>query len=433
MRSTFIMNIDDKRFTLSANNIGKQVQDAERTPKSLYYDLATSPDETEDGFMDLAKMLSNNFSHKYKDMQKEMQEFAIFREITTAPLKNVLPQIPEFNRKQFLELRNSKKHDDKKVEETMKSNPVVIKSYNFLISIKKQYAKFVDKSRPEPAAVSDRHPNNIRILGAVSQTEPAMAANNKKGEKVDWLTKKFSTTLRTNKTIDEAMDETSKEAVVTGYSDGQPPIIQKPVTTKRENKTAWRKSDNGNLNVKRVAIFIVTEDGSRNFKNNADEIRKNFYIPDKKNKSNSLKKLFRLDKIINVTPPTEEEMKQDITQADKIRQAFEQCKQFMEDQKDIARKKALEEGRDPEKAAKALRFEGMANWFGHGTIVENKSPKVDNPRYFQEGTAEFKFITNPLEQEGIEESEIKRMEQKVKDYTYFTQYFNSCHSGAIIN
>ena len=430
MRSTFIMSI---KFALSATNIGTRVQDAERAPKRRYYDLATAPDKTADGFIDLAKMLSNNFSYKYKGMPKEMQEFAIFREIATAPIETVLPKIPKSNRKHFLELRNSKNQSEKELEATMKSDPDVIKSYILLTSLKKQYAEFVDENRPEPSMVLDKHPDNMRILGAVSQTEPAAAANNKKGEKVDWFTKKFSTALRANETVDEAMDKASKKAVVTGYSDGQPPIIQKPVSTKRENKTAWRKSDNNNLNVKRIAIFIVTEDGSKNFKNNADEIRTNFYIPDEKSKSNPFERRFRVDGIITVTPPTEEEITQGITQADKIRQAFEQGKQFMDNQKALARKKAEEEGSDPEKAAGALRFEGMANWFGHGTIVEDKSPKKGDPRYFQEGTAEFKFITNPLEQKGIEESEIKRMEQNVKDYTYFTQYFNSCHSGAIIN
>ncbi len=427
------MNIDDNKFTLPAHNIARRVQNAENGPKRSYYDWATRPDTTADALVNLATKLSGNFSDEYRDMPKEMQNFAIFQGIANRPIEDVLPKIPESEREQFLKLRQSKDQKDEQLYEKAKSDPIFRETNNFLNSAREQYAEFVDDNRPNPSKVSDPHPKNIRVLAAVSQTEPAAAANSKNGEKADWVTRKFSKALRTEDSIDKAMDVASKDAVVKGYSDGQPPIIQKPVSTKREHKTAWRKSDNTDLNVKRVVIFNVTEDGSRNFENNAAEIRKNFYTPDEENKSNPFEQRFRADRIITVKPPTEEEAKKGVTQAGKIIVAFEQSKQFMEDQKDLTRKKAIEEGKDPEAAVKALRFEGMANWFGHGTIVEDKSPKKEDPRYYQEGSAEFKFITDPLEQKGIEESEIKKMEQNVKDYDYFTQYFCSCHSGAMIN
>gem|GEM_PF-5659052 len=429
------MNIEgNQKAPLSVNNIVRQVQNAENGPKRLYYDwVMEHPDKTADGFQALVTKLSGRFSDEYKDIPSELREFAIFRGIATNPIEDVLPNIPESEREQFLKLRNSKMQNDEELLQKAKSDPVFRKTYTFLDSVKGKYAEFVDDNRLDPSKGSDPHPKNIRVLAAVSQSEPAAAANSKKGEKADWVTKKFSDALRTENSIDKAMDVASKDAVVKGYPDGQPPIIQKPVSTKRENVKAWKKSDNDDPNVKRIVIFNVTEDGSRNFENNAAEIRKNFYTPSEENKSNPFEQRFRADRIITVTPPTEEEAKKGITQADKIRSAFEQSKQFMEDQKDLARKKAISEGKDPEAAVKVLRFEGMANWFGHGTTVENKSPKIDDPRYLQEGSAEFKFITNPLEQKGIEESEIKKMEQNVKDYDYFTQYFCSCHSGAMIN
>jgi len=425
------MNIENGKFKLSSN-IGTQVQKAENAPKRRYYDLQMgSPDQTADRLNDLATRLSSIFSNEYQDMPKEMKNFAIFRKIATAPVEDILHKIPQSERTEFLELRESKAKSDKKLVEIMQSDPDTKKSYTFLNSMKEKYAKFVDKNRPDPSKVSDPHPDNVRVLGAVSQTEPAAAANQQKGEKADWVTKKFSAALSTEKTLDKAMDKASKDAVVTGFSEGQAPIIQKPVSTKRENKTAWKKSDNNNPNVKRIAIFVVTEDGSRNFKNNSDEIKKNFYTG---SSSNPQENRFRVDKVITVTPLTEDEARQGITQADKIKQAFKQSKTFIEDQKDLVRKKAVAEGKDPEKAVSALKFEGFAGWFGHGTIIEDKSPKKEDPRYFQEGSAEFKFITNPFTQEGLQESEIKKMEQQnIKEYSYFTQYFSSCHSGAITN
>jgi len=228
-----------------------------------------------------------------------------------------------------------------------------------------------------------------------------------------------------------AIDKTTTEVVVDHNSINYMPFIQKPVSTKRENNTAWQKSDNDNPNVKRIIIFNVPEDEFGGMQVNADKIRQNFYTPDDKKSCDTDESRFRVDKVIYVTPPTKEEEKQGITQTDKTRQAFEQSKQFMEDQKALTAKQAVAEGKDPEAAVKALRFEGMANWFGHGTTVADKSPQKDDPRYYQEGSAEFKFIISP--KEGIKESEIKKMEQNIKDYSYFPQYFVSCHSGAIIN
>ncbi|MEI8390277.1 MAG: hypothetical protein WCG23_10395 [bacterium] len=425
------MNIENRPFTLPANHIGQQVIDATNSGKVEYYKFLGKPDKAFEAIEVFANKHSSIFGDKYNDMQEDIRKDAIIREFGLGSLKDVLPKIPEADRATFLKLREDQDQNDKKQAEDIKSNPIIKTANLFLNSVKNQYAQFLDNNRPDPSKVSDPHPNNIRVLAAVSQNEAATGTL--PGEKADWVTRKFSDALGTEASIDKAMDKTSKDAAVMGYSNAEAPTMQKPVTTRRENNTAWQKADNNNPDIKRVVIFNVTEDGSGNFKKGADELRKNFYTPDEKNESNPFETRFRADKIITVTPPTKEEEKQGITQADKIRQAFEQSKQFMEDQKDLARKNAIAEGKDPEAAVKALKFEGMANWFGHGTTVKEKSPEKDDPRRYQEGSAEFKFWTNSQKNEGIEESDIKKMEQNVKDFSYFTEYFNSCHSGAMTN
>lgn len=423
------MNIDNENLNVPVKNVASNISDTEQRLVANYNSIIVPEmNKNLDSLSNFAKGHLSIFDGKYSDKPQDERIEAITNELADAPLENVLPKIPESDRENFLELRQNWD----KFENDAKSNPVSQEAYNFFSSKKVEYAELIDNNRPDPSKIPDPHPSNVRVLAAVSQNQLAAAENPTKGkEKTDWVTRKFSDALRTEKTIDAAIDKTSADVIVDYNSINYMPFIQKPVSTKRENNTAWKKSDNDNPNVKRVVIFNIPEDEVGGFKSGADKLRQNFYTPDEKKSPNSNENRFRADKIIYVAPPTKEEEKQGITQTDKTRQAFEQCKQFMEDQKALVAKQAVAEGKDPQAAIKALRFEGMANWFGHGTTVADKSPKKDDPKYYQEGSAEFKFIISP--KEGIEESEIKKMEQNIKDYSYFPQYFVSCHSGAMIN
>ncbi len=422
------MNIDNEKFNVPANNVEKKILNKEEVLRTNYVNIFEP--EMNKNLGNLSNFATSHlsiFDGWHSDMTQDARIEAITNELADAPLEEILPKIPKSEQSNFLKLRQSWD----KFESDTKLDPVSNEAVNFFNSRKTEYAEFLDNSRPNPSKVSDPHPDNVRVLAAVSQNQLAAAENPVKEKgKPDWVTRKFSDALSTEQTIDAAIDKTSKEVTVDYNSINYLPFIQKPVSTKRENNTAWTKSDNDNPNVKRVIIFNVTEDEAGGMQSGADKIRQNFYTPDEK-ASDSNENRFRVDKIIYVTPPTKEEEKQGITQTDKTRKAFEQCKAFMEEQKASIAKQAVAEGKDPKAAVKDLKFEGMANWFGHGTTVANKSPKENDPKHYQEGSAEFKFIISP--KEGIEESEIKKMEQNIKDFSYFPQYFVSCHSGAMIN
>jgi len=435
------MNIEgNKRFVLPPNHIGMQVQKAKDNAASVFFN-DIDPIFNENIMANMTKFSQfiekdlSVFDGMYENMPKDDRITKIMVDVNKKPAEEILSRLPEADRNQYLDLRKGWDQTRKDFDNATKLNPKFKKSFNFLDSIKNQYSAFVDKGRPDASKVTDPHPSNTRILAAQVQAGVAESPNPEISE-IDRTTQKYSDSLRTEPSVDKAMDKVSNNADVFYNSITNMPSIQKPVSTNRENSNAWKKADNDNPNVKRIVMFNVTEDKSDigGFQKDADAIKKNFYVSNGKNDANPFENRFRVDKIIDVTPPTKEEEAQGITQSDKIKRGFEQCKQFEEEQKELTRQKAIAEGKDPEAAVKALRFEGMANWFGHGSTIAEKSPNKDDPRYYQEGSAEFKFISDPEKKESISETKIKQWERdNIKDFSYFTQYFNSCHSGAITN
>ena len=319
--------------------------------------------------------------------------------------------------------------------------------YKFLLKNKDEYARFVDQHRLHPDLVTIPHPENIRVLAAVSQTSGSFMPDIRRGERLSlhtqWVTRAFK--AKKNLCIDDAIADVTSTAYVQegsverGFQ--REPDIQKPVSTIRGNRNTWRKIDNTNNKIKRIVIFIITDDMSGLQQAQAGEIKKCYreesvdgYIADT---DPAKEDAYRVDKIIVVRAPTSEDAANGITHKVKIERAFKEAQEFVDEQKELV--KAAEPGSE-----QSLKFEGIAHWLGHGTTIESikkdedKSSSAEqlkeNDSMYLEGSMEFCFITKHHPSlEGVDETTIKEWESNyLRSFEDFIHDVHSCAAGAFI-
>ncbi|MCA9841290.1 MAG: hypothetical protein KC475_04145 [Cyanobacteria bacterium HKST-UBA03] len=293
---------------------------------------------------------------------------------------------------------------------------------------------------PDDPRIAVKHPKNVRVIASIDQNYKARTANPDRIMTPGYAS--FISRLQAQPTVDAAIDDYENNPIFIPserapyYPDNPdyPPIphLEHAVSTpNRAQPNAWRKADNTNPLVRRVAILIATNDGS-----GAPEQELPFMVnmfrqmPAKDYElAGNNPRQYRVDKLVVIKPVTLDEQARGITQVHKIRAAYAQLNQFVEQQY----RQALVEGVDP----RYLQFEGFCSWTGHGTTPPPQTmPENDDRRYLQ-GAHEFYFITGPGDArrpEGLSETEIKQLEQQfvAPHFRYFVQHFNACKSGAAI-
>lgn len=304
-----------------------------------------------------------------------------------------------------------------------------------------KYSEFIEKHKADPEKVTNPHPKNIRVTAACSQSDGSTPDYTDYNEKksIGIYIKNLSKAIKDTQCFDDAIDQVDKIVTLQKGKlvNGEPfqPMISKPVSTPRSNRNSLKKSDNNNIQVKRIIIFIHSYDGTPKAKNDIDELKKNYREESVKTYANSKdpnkNKQYRVDTIITVPPPTPKEEAKGITHRDKIKKAFEEAKIFVEREKRKARESALIKDLDPKQAEEALKFEGVAHWSGHGVSDDTKESKGDGK--YLEGSKEFKFITEHEGNKVVTEKEIKAWEKEyLKSFRYFIQSVEACESGALI-
>ena len=364
----------------------------------------------------------------------------VFREPAEKRMNVDISGLDKNGKEQFFTLIKKADEVRKKWEEAEQSSQIVCqKVRRYFERVKNEYASAVDLLRLD----MPKERQNVRVLAAASQLSAAAnptteecEENKKSGRKnLSLHTTRLSNALKATGSMDEAIDQVCRDVCVHG--DGVDLSIQKAVSSKNEIGNAWRKSENGNPNVRRIVISIVAEDGYGLQKNNANEIL-GYYRKQSVAEYNadSNEEKYRVDNIIEVFRPTEEEEKAGITFEEKIKNAFKQARAFAEEQKG-------------QSSGQELKFEGVAHWDGHGgsyVIPENEnidletasSDKETKPKDdFREGSRDFLFIIEHDhvngKHKGMDKASIKILEKELTDVGYkLIQDFGLCCSGAII-
>ncbi|MEZ4575071.1 MAG: hypothetical protein R2857_09175 [Vampirovibrionales bacterium] len=208
-----------------------------------------------------------------------------------------------------------------------------------------------------------------------------------------------------------------------------PHLEQAVSTPNRAQPQSWRKADNANPYVKRVAVVVATDDNTGEMERELPYVTGRFVeAPPQAFAAMGDPSRYRVDRLIVVKPATQAEKAQGITQADKIRQAYVEMARFAQ----VARQQAQAQGLNPS----LVRVEGFSSWIGHGMTQPNVGPSDDDDRRYLQGSKEFFFITQhkPGQPEGISETEMKQLEQQyvAPNFTYFVQHLSACGSGAAI-
>lgn len=346
------------------------------------------------------------------------------------PLSDKEPICVEFNGMDEKEKYGSLKEECQRIKKMWETaheevKPLYKEVYLLFKSLKDEYAQFLDEHRLDPDSMDNPHPSNIRVLAAISQLSGSKAPD--EGERISIHVQLISQLLQDEDSIDALIKKAEETVFLIDAKHRAEPHIQKPLSTpNRQNANCWRKSDNNNPNVRRIAIFIPTEDGSGTFLYEMDELIRNYRIQTPAEFSlQPDPKLYRVDRVIKVLPPTVEEELDGVTQSDKIRKAFKEAEEFVRIELEHA-----------DRSNNPISFEGIAHWIGHGMYKEEAGPQEGDDRLFLEGSREFFFITKfgENEPEGLDESAIKELERKhLRDFCYFVNNIGSCGSGAMIS
>lgn len=349
--------------------------------------------------------------------------------------RSFIERLPEASRSRALKI---KEEWDGFLKRSQAEDGVMArKAFKYFKAVQGPYSRAADKLRQKPEEAQIPHPKNTRVLGAVTQDVKNPGSEDQKLP--SWSTQKFKEALQNTDSIDGAINRTTNQVKVDGAPTethtGNPQIL-KPIATDRQNPDTWKKSDNSNSKVKRIAIFVQTGNNEQGFGVESRSMREYFkkqsvseYIhnPDK-----DKDKHYRVDETFVVEEAT----------PGKVKVAFEQARSFVKKERDMACQNAIAVARSAglsekeqkiagDKAARELQFEGFAHWAGHGSIDQSKNPK-DNAA-LQEGAKEFQFSFEPSP-ETISESAIKGWEKEYLNEDYFRSfihYYSSCHSGAI--
>ncbi len=290
----------------------------------------------------------------------------------------------------------------------------------------------------DPDSVALAHPKNVRVVAPVGQNYGSTGPHGMTGPHDLTLgNKAWQRALQKTASMDEAVSHYLNWSVIPADADPAVPDsglqVVAPVATRRSNPYAWRKADNTNPNVRRIAVFI--DDAEENMKDQTDGLMKNF-IKQPWNAFNAQSGFsgYRVDEILIVRPPTAEESKRGITVYDKLTHAFAQMHAFTEDQ----RKQARAQGQDP----KALSFESYISWAVHGSSelpkhleLQEKQTGQTCPERFREGSMEFRALFKPLvpenHKENVSETTLKHLEhQYLSNFRYVVQHLTSCTSGS---
>ena len=348
----------------------------------------------------------------------------VFREPIEKRIKVDISKLNENEKEQFFTLIKKADELRKKWEEAEQSSQTVCQQVRrYFEQVKNEYASAVDFLRLN----MPKERQNVRVLAAASQLSAAANPTTEEceGERnnLSLHTTRLSNALKATDSIDEAIDQVCRDVCVHG--DGVDLSIQKAVSSKNEIGNAWKKSENDNPNVRRIVISVFAEDGYGLQQNNANEIL-GHYKKQSVAEYNAVhnEEKYRVDNIIEVFRPTEEEEKAGITFEEKIKNAFKQARAFAEEQKE-------------QNPGQELKFEGIAHWNGHGGSYMIPTKETNSKDDFREGSRDFLFIIEHDHvngtHKGIDKASIKRLEKELTDSGYkFIQDFGSCCSGAMI-
>ncbi len=292
--------------------------------------------------------------------------------------------------------------------------------YDSFIPVGSNYRDSINRSRLPSASVSNPHPSNIRVLAATTQNGGSLPGNHEQASiHTRWLSQAM---MMFSSSMDEAISYMERQVHITGRELNIEPQIQTPIASSRSNPTSWRRQDNANQNVRRIAIIIAADDGSGDVNRDVELLRSNYFVGSyqryRDDKNPQTRNQYRVDRLVVIRPPTSDEASRGITLRDKIMQAYREVEAFVNEER--------RRGDD-------LAFEGIAHWLGHGMTIDGIGPGRNEPDFYREGSQEFFFITNRARIEGLTEDEIKKLERTyLSQFRYFIQDFNSCQSGAAI-
>jgi hypothetical protein len=449
-----------KPFTLPANSLTKAIAQEKRRlyapmmDKSLQEDTGAHMKET-------CEFIQNNLSGAFKDLHAEESDptvrgLKIMRSIISVkPLTEVakaaLAKLPADQKEAYQAVMKSAMNLHYRWVDTYRQ--IARNQKAFVEMIRSNITAYLQeinslKLDPNASEIEIKHPENIRVIAASSQNGGSSSPIG--DETLSWGTNTFVNALQQTDSLDNAIDHAEQHYLLR-EGDGpetipddldKPPVgahFEKPIATNRHNPVAWKKADNTNPNVKRIAIVISTGDGNGHARVEADTVASQFAVQSAADfAAQPQAAAYRVDKLIRITPPTPEETAKGITQTDKIKQAFANAETFVAAQKQAAREQALATGNNPDAAEQALQFDGFASWHGHGMTVQDKGPAQDDDRRYLEGSKEFFFITQHASgpnghPAGVDETTIKTMEHKhLSNFRYFVHNIHACASAAAI-
>lgn len=253
-------------------------------------------------------------------------------------------------------------------------------------------------------------PPFVRSLAVSTQQESAFGGEFGVKEAIAKSEVAFAKAMAETGSLNEAFDRMHRDVLV---EDGR--HWQKPVATPRDPKTwsrVWRKDENTNAHVHRVAILVETDDilSQDDFHRSLETLKSGLQDP---------RTGYRIDKVIVVKPPTTEELINGETIQSRVLKAFKDAKAF--------RTEHLANQPDSEKQADAERFECFVAWVGHGGARENPATQASPDLKLKEGTMDFILQLN--HGFGLSDKGRKLLLEELEGFQVL-EYISTCHSGA---